>query len=253
MPSAGIGLRRAGAPDCWRWIPPRRFSGGALLGDRVRMDRALSESGVFVRSMANRGSLGGLALAAGAAADLLDAFGFEEVLLETVGVGQAEVDIASATDVTLVVLTPQSGDGVQAMKAGLMEIADLFVINKADTPGARKIQNEIESALELRPEGAPEVEVLCCSALKDEGVEEIALALERKRDLEQRSGRLEARRRNRSLARVRRLVVEELRAEIWSSRELLDRARGGLEAGVGPDRLARELVEELLGRREKLS
>lgn len=228
--------------------PSSPFSGGALLGDRVRMDRALSESGVYVRSMANRGSLGGLALAAGAAADLLDAFGFAEVLLETVGVGQAEVDIAAAADVTLVVLTPHSGDGVQAMKAGLTEVADLFVVNKADAPGADRIKHELEAALELRPDGAPPVEVVCCSALHGDGLDELGDAIERKRAAEESSGRLARRRRDRALARVKRLVVEELRARVWASPELLERARVGLAGGRAPERLARELVEGLLER-----
>ncbi|HEX7344962.1 MAG TPA: methylmalonyl Co-A mutase-associated GTPase MeaB, partial [bacterium] len=126
--------------------PTSPFSGGALLGDRVRMNRAGLDSGIYIRSMATRGSLGGLAEAALDAADILDAFGKDVVILETVGVGQSELDIARAADSTVVVLVPESGDGVQAMKAGLMEIGDIFVLNKADRPGADRAAEELKSA-----------------------------------------------------------------------------------------------------------
>ncbi|TAH38291.1 MAG: methylmalonyl Co-A mutase-associated GTPase MeaB [Planctomycetota bacterium] len=226
--------------------PTSPFSGGALLGDRVRMDRALSQTGVYVRSMANRGSLGGLSLAAVAAADLLDAFGFQEVLLETVGVGQAEIDVAAAADTTVVVLTPASGDSVQAMKAGLMEVADLFVVNKADTPGAERLQTELEDMLGLRRAAAPRPEVLLCRALADQGVAEVAQAIERRRAADQASGRLEARRRARDLARVRRLVVEGLRAELWHEQEIQEAAARALAHGERPDEVARKLVRSIL-------
>jgi len=130
--------------------PSSPFTGGALLGDRVRMDDLATSEGVFIRSMASRGSHGGLAAATREAADLLDAFGFDRILLETVGVGQSELEVASSADSTLVVLVPESGDGIQAMKAGLMEVADLFAVNKADRPGADRLKREIEVVLTLR-------------------------------------------------------------------------------------------------------
>ncbi|MEN8374503.1 MAG: methylmalonyl Co-A mutase-associated GTPase MeaB [Gemmatimonadota bacterium] len=130
--------------------PTSPFTGGALLGDRIRMNDVAQGPGVFIRSMATRGSLGGLALASKEVADVMDAFGFDRVIVETVGVGQSELDIAAAADTTVVVLVPESGDSVQAMKAGLMEIADLFVINKADRPGAEKLTREVELMLHLR-------------------------------------------------------------------------------------------------------
>src|SRR5690606_10817327 len=130
--------------------PTSPFTGGALLGDRIRMGEVTLDPGVFIRSMATRGSLGGLALATKEVADVLDAFGFDHVLVETVGVGQSELDIAAAADTTIVVLVPESGDSIQAMKAGLMEIADLFVINKADRPGAERLAREVEMMLHLR-------------------------------------------------------------------------------------------------------
>jgi LAO/AO transport system kinase len=130
--------------------PSSPFTGGALLGDRIRMERAFLDPGVFIRSMASRGSLGGMATTTGEVADVMDAFGFDRILIETVGVGQSELDIAAASDTTAVVLVPESGDGIQVMKAGLMEIADVFVVNKSDRPGADRIRQELEVAIGLR-------------------------------------------------------------------------------------------------------
>ncbi len=227
--------------------PSSPYTGGALLGDRVRMDRALdAPGGVFLRSMASRGSLGGLSLATGAAADLLEAFGFEEILIETVGVGQAEVDIAAAADLTVVVLTPASGDGVQAMKAGLMEAADLFVINKADTPGAELLAGEVERSLELRPADRPPAPVLRCSALHGEGILELAATLEDLRSARQADGGLARRRAERALERVRRIYTARLRSSLWTARDLESRAREALAAGRRPDAVARELAAETL-------
>lgn len=130
--------------------PTSPFSGGALLGDRIRLNDLGVDPGVFIRSMATRGSLGGLAAATRDALDLLDAFGFANVLVETVGVGQTELEVAAAADSIAVVLVPESGDGIQAMKAGLMEIADLFVVNKADRPGADRLARDIRQAVHLK-------------------------------------------------------------------------------------------------------
>jgi len=195
--------------------PSSPFTGGALLGDRVRMDDLATEPGIFIRSMASRGSHGGLATSTREAADLMDAFGFDRILLETVGVGQSELEVASSADTTVVVLVPESGDGIQAMKAGLMEVADLFVVNKADRPGADRLKKEIEVVLHLRsggtmrhvpahhgadlsaiararrapasetagtgpaePAAAWDVPVLRCTASTGEGVEEVASAID---------------------------------------------------------------------------
>jgi LAO/AO transport system kinase len=130
--------------------PTSPFSGGALLGDRIRMNDLATDPGIFIRSMATRGSLGGLATTTREVIDLMDAFGLPRVLVETVGVGQTELEITGAADTVVVVLVPESGDGVQAMKAGLMEIADVFVVNKADRPGADRIVTELRTALHLR-------------------------------------------------------------------------------------------------------
>lgn len=130
--------------------PTSPFTGGALLGDRIRMEEVALDPGVFIRSMATRGSLGGLATATREVCDVLDAFGLDIILLETVGVGQSELDIARAADTTLVVLVPESGDSIQTLKAGVMEIADVFTVNKADRPGADRLRNDIELMLGLR-------------------------------------------------------------------------------------------------------
>ncbi len=130
--------------------PTSPFTGGALLGDRIRMEAVALDPGVFIRSMATRGSLGGLAEATGEVADVLDAFGIDRIIIETVGVGQSELDVSRNADSTVVVLVPESGDSIQTLKAGLMEIADIFVVNKADRPGADRMRNELELMLGLR-------------------------------------------------------------------------------------------------------
>src|SRR5437868_376750 len=130
--------------------PTSPFTGGALLGDRVRMESVALDPGVFIRSMATRGSLGGLAAATREVADVLDAFGFDRLLIETVGVGQSELDVARTADSTLLVLVPESGDSIQALKAGVMEVADIFVVNKSDRPGADRLRNDVELMLGLR-------------------------------------------------------------------------------------------------------
>ncbi|MDQ8158750.1 MAG: methylmalonyl Co-A mutase-associated GTPase MeaB [Gemmatimonadota bacterium] len=130
--------------------PTSPFTGGALLGDRIRMEEVALDPGVYIRSMATRGSLGGLATATREVCDVLDGFGMDVILLETVGVGQSELDVSRAADTTLVVLVPESGDSIQTLKAGVMEIADVFAVNKADRPGADRLRNDIELMLGLR-------------------------------------------------------------------------------------------------------
>ncbi|HZF67998.1 MAG TPA: methylmalonyl Co-A mutase-associated GTPase MeaB [Gemmatirosa sp.] len=134
--------------------PTSPFTGGALLGDRIRMESIALDPGVFIRSLATRGSLGGLSGAAREVCDVLDAAGFDTILLETVGVGQSELDVARTADTTLVVLVPESGDSIQTLKAGVMEIADVFCVNKADRPGADRLRNDVELMLGLRGGGA---------------------------------------------------------------------------------------------------
>src|SRR3954452_7176720 len=130
--------------------PTSPFTGGALLGDRIRMEDVALDPGVYIRSLATRGSLGGLSAATREVCDVLDAFGTDRILIETVGVGQSELDVARTADSSLVILVPESGDSIQTLKAGLMEIADIFAVNKADRPGADRLRNELELMLGLR-------------------------------------------------------------------------------------------------------
>jgi len=191
--------------------PSSPYSGGALLGDRVRMmDHAL-DPGVFVRSMATRGHLGGLALAVPEVVRVLDAAGFPVVLVETVGVGQSEVEIAGAADTTVVVLTPGAGDSVQANKAGLLEVADLFVINKADHPQARELERDLEFMMELTswPDGwrPPIVRTV---AVQNEGIKPLLAAIDDHRTHLSESGRLEQRRAQRAHDELRRVLMAQL-------------------------------------------
>ncbi|HET6203082.1 MAG TPA: methylmalonyl Co-A mutase-associated GTPase MeaB [Planctomycetota bacterium] len=226
--------------------PTSPFTGGALLGDRLRMKAALEDEGVFVRSMATRGSLGGLAKAAVEACDVLDAFGCGEILVETVGVGQAEHDVVSATDTVLVVLHPGAGDGVQAMKAGLMEIADLLVVNKSDLPGADRLAVDVEAALELagrRGEWRPPV--LKTAATTGEGTGALFAEIERHRAFLQEGGGLEAARRRKRAEHLRRVAEEGMRAMIFEEKgygRAIARALDG--GGRGPY----AVVGEFLGR-----
>ncbi len=152
--------------------PSSPFSGGAILGDRVRMEAHTGDEGVYLRSLSNRGHHGGLSGATAEVVDLLDAAGFDLVLVETVGVGQSELSVMEVADTVVVVLTPESGDAVQTLKAGLLEVADLFVVNKADRPGARRLARDLERSVEL--DGAPwEAPVLLAAAAKDEGVDAV--------------------------------------------------------------------------------
>lgn len=203
--------------------PTSPFSGGALLGDRVRMNELSGDAGVFIRSMATRGSLGGLAVHTAQVCDVLDAAGFQRILIETVGVGQSELEVAQTADTTAVVLVPESGDAVQAMKAGLMEIADVFAINKSDREGAERAAFAIRSALELRAHTSEwNIPVLHTVASQAKGVEALAGAFEEHLVFLRESGGLERRRRRRLERRLEDLVRERL----WKE---FSRALGGEE------------------------
>ena len=154
--------------------PSSPFTGGAILGDRIRMIQHSTDKGVFIRSMANRGQSGGLGMATKDAIKLLDAFGFEVIIIETVGAGQTEIDIVKAADTVIVVLNPESGDDIQAFKAGIMEIADIFVINKADLPGAGRARLSIETAVhESKARNNWTVPVIMTSSFKTQGIDEL--------------------------------------------------------------------------------
>jgi len=185
--------------------PTSPFSGGAILGDRIRMQSHSGDAGIFIRSMATRGALGGLARATSDVAVVLDAAGRDVVLIETVGVGQDEVDIARLADVTAVLLVPGMGDDVQAIKAGIMEIADVFVINKADRPGAARLEQELRAMLSIAPRGDGwEPPIVHTVATDGSGVEEVLAAVRRYADFLESSGRGRA---NRIRAWRERLIV----------------------------------------------
>ena len=187
--------------------PTSPFSGGAILGDRIRMQNHATDSGIYIRSMATRGSLGGLARATSDVALLLDAAGKEIILIETVGVGQDEVDIVKLADVTAVLLVPGMGDDVQTLKAGIMEIGDLFIINKADRPGAERLEQEVKAMLSLATPRDWDPKVLKTVATEGTGVPEVAAALEAYHQHYEAS----ARRPEKNAARWRARLVELLR------------------------------------------
>jgi LAO/AO transport system kinase len=227
--------------------PTSPFTGGALLGDRIRMEEVALDPGVYIRSLATRGSLGGLSAATRETCDVLDAFGIDRILIETVGVGQSELDVARTADTSLVVLVPESGDAIQTLKAGLMEIADVFTVNKADRPGADRLRNEIEIMLGMRAgaatrnvpahhgvdlsrnnlvkqvRAAAQAEdadrwtppVLRTEASRNVGIEELVGALDRHFRYLERSGRLRERRRARLRERVVEVVEDKTRRRLW--------------------------------------
>ena len=214
--------------------PSSPFSGGAILGDRVRMLGHTGDSGVFIRSMAARDNLGGLAHASRDVARLLDAYGFDLVILETVGVGQSELDVVKVADSVVVIAVPGLGDAVQALKAGILEIADLLVVNMADRPGADRTVAELRTMLNLgasRPWSPPVLETV---ATEDRGVREVWEALERHREYLETSGELAERRRRRVETEVIELVERELRRRLRGQldadgalADVLDAARSG--------------------------
>jgi len=227
--------------------PTSPFTGGALLGDRVRMESVALDGGVFIRSMATRGSLGGLAAATREVADVFDAFGFDRILIETVGVGQSELDVARTADSTVLILVPESGDAIQTLKAGIMEAADIFVVNKSDRPGADRLRNDVELMLGLRKgvsfdkvpahhgvdlkrmnparaarEAAADRSatewtppVLRVVATKEEGIDDLLAALDRHFAYLEQSGKLRARRRERMRERVMDVVEQKVRGRLW--------------------------------------
>lgn len=191
--------------------PTSPYTGGALLGDRVRMQEHAVDEGVFIRSMATRGHLGGMALAAPEAVRILDAAGYGLVIVETVGVGQAEVDVAAATDTAVVVLAPGLGDAVQMAKAGILEVADVFVVNKADRDGAGEVVRELRQMLRLGPSRTWDPPVITTAALEREGIAELWSAIDDHRAHLVSSGDLDAKRRARLLREVESLAAERFR------------------------------------------
>lgn len=213
--------------------PTSPFSGGAILGDRVRMSQHALDPTVFIRSMATRGHLGGLSLAVPDAVRVLGAAGIRVVIVETVGVGQMEVEIASAADTTVVVVTPGWGDSMQANKAGLLEVADVFVINKADRPGVREARRDLEQMLDLARPGAWRPEIVDTTATAAEGVDDLWAAVARHRAHLVASGQLTTRRADRLALELRRVLLArtEVRIDELVAGEEFTSAVKGLVAG----------------------
>jgi LAO/AO transport system kinase len=223
--------------------PSSPFTGGAVLGDRIRMQTHTLDPDVFIRSMATRGSLGGLARATGDVIKLMDAFGFPWIIIETVGVGQTELDIIRQVDTTVVALVPESGDSIQAMKAGLMEVADVFVVNKADRDGAHALMAELRFSVHLHYTGggAPkdvdwEVPVLAAQAANDVGIDELIGQVKRHRAVLEQAGALETRRQARRRSELEALLVEEFTAQV-TARVQTDAALGATIEAVTAGRL----------------
>ena len=255
--------------------PTSPFTGGALLGDRIRMESVALDPGVFIRYMATRGSLGGLATTTREVCDVLDAGGFDRILIETVGVGQSELDVARSADSTVLVLVPESGDGIQTLKSGIMEIGDLFVVNKADRPGADRLRTEIEITLGIRAGNgyrnmpahhgrsvsAPTVDpgagpssgwvqpVLGTVASTGTGVAELVMALEQHDAWLRQSGTLAARRSDRVLQRTREVVNRALRQWLWqeagAEQQIRDRLDDLTHGRVSPYDVAADVLDSL--------
>jgi LAO/AO transport system kinase len=229
--------------------PSSPFTGGALLGDRVRMTKLAEGGGVFMRSMATRGTSGGLARTTQEAADLLDAAGRSLILIETVGVGQSEIEVSRAADCVLVLLSPESGDGVQAMKSGLLEVADLVVINKADRPGADRLEHDLRTAFELGLRSRRDVPILLTEAVRGRGIPELAAAVEGFVSSRRASGAFEERRRRSMEERIRQIAEHLVRRNLWEGRgtaRLESDARRVLVRELTPYQAAEAIVAEVL-------
>jgi LAO/AO transport system kinase len=230
--------------------PSSPFTGGALLGDRVRMQEHATDPGVFIRSMASRGHLGGLAWATPQALRVLDAAGCDVVLVETVGVGQSEVDVAAQADTTLVMLAPGMGDGIQAAKAGILEIGDLYLINKSDRDGADQVRRDLRSMLALadRDSGAWRPPIIKTVAAKAEGTDEVVSKLSAHLEWLRETGELERRRTQRARDEIETIALTELRsrfADLHGDDRLDELARGVVAGRSDPYTAADALVSSL--------
>ena len=215
--------------------PTSPFSGGALLGDRVRMNAIGLDPGVFVRSLATRGDLGGLSQAAGDMADVLDAAGFDYILFETVGVGQSELEVVQYADSVVVVLVPESGDAIQGMKAGLMEAADVFCVNKADREGADRFTGDLQGAMMLKMWDDWKPPVVLTVATRETGVPELAEQIEAHLAHLRTSGEFEKRRHAHARRRIQRMLEKRLVAEFWTEEKarVMDEALARGESPYG--------------------
>lgn len=255
--------------------PTSPFSGGALLGDRIRMERVALDPGVYIRSMATRGSLGGLATSTREVCDILDGAGFDRIIVETVGVGQLELDVTHMVDTAVLALVPESGDGIQALKSGVIEAVDIIVVNKADRPGAEKVRVALDLALDLRlgriagqmpahhgalRSGPREIRedsdsrtwrppVLLTTAVKGDGIAELLAALDRHWSWMLEAGELEQRRRARLRLRTREIVDRAMHRWVWqesNAEELISSRLDDVTTGtLSPYEVAAEVVAAL--------
>ena len=234
--------------------PTSPFTGGALLGDRIRMNEIGNDECVFIRSMATRGSLGGLSKKAIDAADVLDAAGYDIIILETVGVGQSELDIVQAADTTIVVLVPESGDSVQAMKAGLMEIADFFVLNKSDRPGADQAVASLQTTLMMKDhdEKSWMAGIIKTNALENKGVTEVLHEIERHRTFMQDQNLFIAKREKQTKNRIKEIVESKIREELWSEsgeKSLNLTLEKVILGNLSPYHIAEEIIENFINKK----
>jgi LAO/AO transport system kinase len=259
-PGVGKSTLAGALVACWRKAgrtvgvlavdPSSPFTGGALLGDRVRMQRHALDEGVYIRSMATRGHLGGLAWATPQAVRVLDAAGCEVVLIETVGVGQAEVEVAGLADTTLVALAPGFGDAVQVAKAGILEVADVFVVNKADRDGAEVVARDLRQMLHLGEARPWQVPVVKTVAERGDGVDQLTEQIAAHGAHLEASGELERRRHRRAAREVEELALADLRAELGElgRGEALEELAAQVAAGkLGPYAAADQLLAGVRG------
>jgi LAO/AO transport system kinase len=243
--------------------PTSPFSGGALLGDRVRMNDLSGDPGVFIRSVASRGSLGGLSGYSEDIIELMEAFGLTKIIVETVGVGQTELEVNNLVDSVVVLLVPESGDGVQMMKAGLMEIADIFTINKSDRPGADRLLGDLEMSLSLGLKNNQEnpngdfwkVPIVKTIAIVGDGIQELFGLLEKHHDFLQQSNQLETIRRERITRRIRQEVTSQMCKSIWGNLEVISLVKSSLsriDSGEATVHSVSRAIVESFGGRTKL-
>jgi LAO/AO transport system kinase len=228
--------------------PTSPFTGGALLGDRIRMSEIGGDKDIFIRSMASRGSLGGLSKKVIDAADILDAAGYDYILLETVGVGQSELDIVKAADTTIVILVPESGDSIQAMKAGLMEIADIFVINKSDRPGAEQALASLKTIMMMRTHDEETwiPGIIKTVATENQGIPELFSEIRRHKEFLDNKNLLLKKREKQTKNRIKEIVEDYIRDELWNDdrENSLDSSLEKVVLGrLSPYRIAEELIE----------
>jgi LAO/AO transport system kinase len=229
--------------------PTSPFTGGAILGDRIRMYDLALDKGVFIRSMATRGSSGGLARQATELADVLDAAGYDFVIYETVGVGQVELDIAEAADTTIVLIVPESGDIIQSLKSGLMEIADIFVLNKSDRPGAQRMQKDLEYVLHLRESDHDwHPKVYQTVASQGKGIEELWTELKSHRSFLESEKLLFKKRDRRLKNRIETIIREKIEFHFWNENRIkaLEKYIEGEKESLSPYLLAERMLEKLL-------